>query len=241
MHITGVIPARYHSTRFPGKPLARIKGVPLIERVWRQAAKSRRLDDLVVATDDERIAECVRRFGGKTVETPIRCASGTDRLAAVARRSAKRSDILINIQGDEPLISPRLIDSLASALVKDPSLPAVTAAYPLSREEDVFNPNVVKVVTDKSGRALYFSRSPLPFRRAETAVPYYKHLGIYGYRRKFLLSFASWPQTPLEKTEQLEQLRIIERGFAINVIVSRYDSFGVDVPEDVVKIERLLP
>lgn len=241
MRTIGVIPARYASTRFPGKPLALIAGVLLIERVWRRVKKCKELDDVVVATDDGRIAAAARAFGGRVVMTSPLCATGTDRLAEVARKAEKKAEILINIQGDEPLIAPGLIDRLARALTADRKLPAVTAAFPLHDDNEVANANVVKVVMDKDGNALYFSRSPLPYRRSSSPVTIYKHLGIYGYRRDFLLRFASWKPSPLEAAEQLEQLRVLENGCRMKVVVSPRDSFGVDVPSDVKKIERLLP
>lgn len=240
MRTIGVIPARYASTRFPGKPLALIAGTPLIERVWRRVKKCTELDDVIVATDDDRIAAAVHAFGGRVAMTSVTCASGTDRLAEVARMAEKKADILINIQGDEPLIAPGLIDRLARALAADKQLPAVTAAYPLRDDNEVANANVVKVVMDKNGNALYFSRSPLPYRRSSSPVRIYKHLGIYGYRRDFLLRFAAWKPSPLEAAEQLEQLRVLENGCRMKVVLSPRDSFGVDVPADIKKIERLL-
>jgi 3-deoxy-manno-octulosonate cytidylyltransferase (CMP-KDO synthetase) len=240
MRIIGVIPARYGSTRFPGKPLALINGRSLIEWVWRQARKSRELDDVIVATDDQRIADAAGRFGARTVLTSARCTSGTDRMAEVARRAEKKADIFINIQGDEPLIAPSLIDGLALALRRDRSVAAVTAVYPTRETAERENPNVVKVVTDRQGYALYFSRCAVPYPRSGAPVRCFKHLGIYGYRRDFLLRFASWNQTPLEKTECLEQLRILEMGYRIKTVIARRDSFGVDVPGDVKKIERLM-
>jgi 3-deoxy-manno-octulosonate cytidylyltransferase (CMP-KDO synthetase) len=240
MRVIGVIPARYASTRFPGKPLALIKGRTLIERVWRQARMSRELDDVIVATDDRRIVAAVTAFGGRAVLTSRACTSGTDRMAEVAGRVEKKADIFINIQGDEPLISPLLIDRLVLTLRQNPAVMAVTAVYPMNVPEERQDPNVVKVVTDRQGFALYFSRYPVPFARSAAMVRLFKHLGIYGYRRDFLIRFASWKQTPLEKAECLEQLRILEMGYRVKTIVARRDSFGVDVPGDVVKIERLI-
>jgi len=172
--------------------------------------------------------------------TSASCASGTDRIAEVARRYAKDSSIFINIQGDEPLISPALIGRLALALKNNPSIPCVTAAYRLNGAEDAANPHTVKVVTDENGCAMYFSRSVLPYARAKIKTGYLKHLGIYGYRRRFLLDFASWKPARLEQVEMLEQLRILEKGYKIKVIASPQDSFGVDVPGDIQKIETIL-
>jgi 3-deoxy-manno-octulosonate cytidylyltransferase (CMP-KDO synthetase) len=203
-------------------------------------SKARELDDVIVATDDARIQAAAEGFGARVVLTSRKCRSGTDRLAEVARKLPAAARIFINIQGDEPLIAPALIDALAAALRAAPGVPVVTAAYPLKDEREFLSPNVVKVVVDREKHALYFSRSPLPCRRSKSAVPLYKHLGIYGYRRDFLLRFAAWPQTPLEKAEQLEQLRVLEKGYRMKVVISGRDSYGVDVPADVVKIERLL-
>ncbi len=237
----GVIPARYGSTRFPGKPLALIKGLTLIEHVWRRAKKSRKLDEVIVATDDRRIFEHARGFGAKAVMTSNHARSGTDRIAEVARRiGGGRKDIFINIQGDEPLISPRLIDRLVGELEKDPGLPVVTAAYPIAARHELNDPNVVKAALDPDGYALYFSRFPIPFERKKSAIAHLKHLGIYGYRRDFLLRFASMKRTPLESTEELEQLRVLENGFRIKAVISRTNSFGVDTPRDIRKIERII-
>ena len=239
--IVGIIPARYASTRFPGKPLAMISGITLIERVWRQAKKSRMLSEVIIATDDLRIKKAAEAFGAKVVMTPASCASGTDRLARAVKIAAKGAQVIINIQGDEPLIPPSLIDGVARCLAKDPKLQAATAVFPLKDAKETVSPNVVKVVFDKKFNALYFSRYPLPFpRRPKSAAGNFKHIGIYGFRRGFLLKYASWEQTPLERTEQLEQLRILENGEKIRVVISNSDSFGVDVPSDIRKIERLI-
>jgi 3-deoxy-manno-octulosonate cytidylyltransferase (CMP-KDO synthetase) len=240
MRTIGVIPARYHSTRFPGKPLVTIAGKTMIERVWRQVMKARQIDEVIIATDHPAIVAAAKNFGARVLMTPAHCATGTDRLAAVARMPGVRGELFINIQGDEPLIDPRLIDRLVMALKKNPAIPAVTAAIPFRDPADAANPNIVKVVCDRTGRALYFSRAAVPYPRAAAPVPYLKHHGIYGYRRKFLLAFAGWRQTPLEKTEHLEQLRILENGYPMQVIVSRREAHGVDVPADVARIERLL-
>lgn len=240
MFTLGVIPARYESTRFPGKPLALIAGQTLIERVWIQAKKCRRLDDVIIATDDKRILSHAKDLGAKAVMTSRSCSSGTDRIAEAVRIYGKKVDVVINIQGDEPLIAPKLIDALALELAKDSGIECVTAAYPLIKEQDILNPNIAKLVLDSNGCALYFSRSPIPFDREKCYNNYLKHIGIYGYRRKFLLEFSTWKQTPLEKSEMLEQLRILENGHNIKVVISPYDSFGVDLPQDVSKIEKIL-
>lgn len=236
----GVIPSRYASTRFPGKPLALIKGKTLIERVWRQAKKSRLLDEVLIATDDRRIADTAQSFGARVVMTSRFARSGTDRLAEVARKRGSPNDIFINIQGDEPLISPRLIDRLVQELRKDKNLLAVTAIVPLTDVREVTSPHVVKTVVDTKGFALYFSRRAVPYNRKRSRVRYFKHLGIYGYRKKFLLLYSSMARTPLERAEELEQLRILENGFKIKMVVSADDSYGVDTPNDIKKIERFL-
>lgn len=240
MRIIGVLPSRYASTRFPGKPLKLIKGKSLIRRVWERAKQSKFLDEVIVATDDSRIAKEVKKFGGKCVMTSRACKCGTDRLAEVVRKSERNADIVINIQGDEPLIPPILIDALAAELVRDKQLNVATAIYPLIRKNDIVNPNIAKVIVDKKGFAVYFSRSVVPYNRDGGKTAYFKHIGIYAYRKSFLLNYAKWPQTPLEKAEQLEQLRILENGFKIKTVVSISDSMGVDVPSDIKKIERLI-
>ncbi|MFH1369267.1 MAG: 3-deoxy-manno-octulosonate cytidylyltransferase [Elusimicrobiota bacterium] len=240
MRIIGVIPSRYASTRFPGKPLRLIKGKSLIRRVWEQSKKSRYLDDVIVATDDKRIADEVRSFGGTVVMTSRNCKSGTDRLAEVAWKYERSAGIILNIQGDEPLIHPGLIDRIARELARDRRLMIATAVFPLKRQKDIDNPNIAKVVIDKDGFAVYFSRSPIPFNRGRGSVRYFKHIGIYGYRRDFLLKYAKWLQTPLEKAEKLEQLRVIESGEKIMTVIADKDSPGVDVPDDIRKIEKLI-
>lgn len=239
MNICAVIPARYGSTRFLGKPLAVIAGKMLVERVWHQAMKARGVEGVAIATDDRRIADAARAFGAQVVMTSPRCKTGTDRLAEAARSLGRRYDAFINVQGDEPLIAPALISRVAAALRQSPD-GAVTAAFPLRDPADIASPHIVKVVRDRAGNALYFSRSPVPFNRSAGVVGYLKHIGIYGYRRDFLLHYAGWPRTPLEKAEELEQLRILERGHPIRVVMAPRDSYGVDVPEDIQKIERLL-
>ncbi|MCX5782488.1 MAG: 3-deoxy-manno-octulosonate cytidylyltransferase [Elusimicrobia bacterium] len=240
MKAIGVIPSRYNSTRFPGKPLFVINGKTLLERVWRRAKKSRLLDEIIIATDDQRIFETAKRFNAKIFMTSKNCKSGTDRLAEVAKKTGKKYDIFINIQGDEPLISPLLIDNLIKELKKNKETSVVTAVYPLKNKKEILSPNVVKTVLDKKGFALYFSRYPIPYNRDKKKARYYKHIGIYGYRKDFLIKFSAMAQTGLEKTEQLEQLRILENGFKIKTILSKTDSLGVDVPQDIKKIQWML-
>ena len=239
MRVIGVIPARYQSSRFPGKPLALIAGKMLVQRVWEQAKKAKELNDVIIATDDERIQKASESFGARVVMTPVDCNSGTDRLAVVARFAETRAGCFVNIQGDEPLIPPKLIDALVQAMKNDCKASVVTACFPLENSL-ADNPNVSKVALDENGYALLFSRSPIPYARTKFHSGYLKHLGIYAYRRKPLLQFSKWMQTTLEIAESLEQLRFLEKGYKIKVIASDEDSFGVDVPEDVKKIEELL-
>lgn len=240
-HITGILPARWGSTRFPGKPLHLIAGKPLIQHVWEQCRRCSRLDDLLIATDDARILAAAESFGAKAIMTSPDHPTGTDRLAE-AVRSLPDADIIVNIQGDEPLIDPDLIDELAAAMAADPSLDMATAANPLDPADPaVHDPNVVKVVTALDGRALYFSRSPLPFfRNAVDGLPVYRHKGIYAYRRSFLERFVTWPPSPLERAESLEQLRALENGASIKVIPTTDTSPGVDTPEQASQVEFLL-
>ncbi len=239
--IIGILPARWGSTRFPGKPLHLIAGKPLIQLVWEQCSKCRRLDALVIATDDERILAAAEGFGAKAVMTSPEHPTGTDRLAE-AVRSLPQADIIVNIQGDEPLIDPDLVDELAAAMAADPSLDMATAANPLDPADPaVQDPNVVKVVSALDGRALYFSRSPLPFfRNAVDGLPVLRHKGIYAYRRTFLERFVAWPPSPLEKAESLEQLRALENGASIKVLITNDTSPGVDTPEQAAQVEAIL-
>jgi len=240
-HIIGVLPARWGSTRFPGKPLHLIAGKPLIQHVWERCQACRKLDQVIVATDDERIADGVRAFGGRVTMTRIDHPTGTDRIAEVARQIPGATHI-INIQGDEPLICPDLIDELATALATTPDLPMITAANPMeSGDPAVHDPNVVKVTIDKHGLALYFSRSPIPYARTEVpGLTYYRHKGIYGFRRDFLLQFVAWPPSLLEQTESLEQLRALENGAKIRVIPTKDQSPGIDTPEQAAILDRNL-
>jgi len=231
-----VIPSRYGSTRFPGKPLALINGKPLIQRVLERVSLCKNIDAIAVATDDKRIYDAVKKMGYAVFMTPTACKSGTDRIAFAAKKYLKGYGVFINVQGDEPLIDPFLIDKLAQELRKDKKLEYITAAYPIKKSEDVKNPNIVKVIFDKKGYAVYFSRSIIPYNRDNQKVNYYKHLGIYGYKRDFLINFANSKTSMLEQAENLEQLRAIENGHKIKVIVSKKDSIGVDVPEDIEKV-----
>ena len=240
-HILGVLPSRWGSTRFPGKPLHLIAGKPLIQHVWERCQRCTRLDEIIVATDDERIMQAVANFGGKAVMTSLDHPTGTDRIAE-ALRAVPRATHIVNIQGDEPLIDPALIDELAETMANDPSLDMATAANPLDPADPaVCDPNVVKVVTALDGRALYFSRSPLPFfRNAVEGLPVLRHKGIYAYSRSFLERFVTWPPSPLEKAESLEQLRALENGASIKVILTNDTSPGVDTPAQALEIEAIL-
>jgi 3-deoxy-manno-octulosonate cytidylyltransferase (CMP-KDO synthetase) len=237
-----VIPARYESSRFPGKALADLCGKPMIVRVYERVRHARGLDAVIVATDDERIADAVTRHGGDVRMTRADHRTGTDRIAEVARHLS--CDIVVNVQGDEPLIDPVTIEDVIRPLVDDPSLPMATVRRETSDSADYLNPNVVKVVIDLRGDALYFSRAAIPGRGADGSgprPPCYAHLGLYAYRRDFLLTFAALPQTPLERIESLEQLRALEHGFRIRTVSTLNDTVGVDTPEDLERArERLL-
>ena len=237
----GLIPARWASTRFPGKPLHPIAGKPLVQHVWERCRRCTRLDHLAIATDDDRIAETARGFGADVVMTSPDHPTGTDRIAEAALSLDNSPEIIINIQGDEPLIDPALIDSLAGALQDDPGLPMVTAAHTISDETDLTDPNVVKVVRAISGDALYFSRSPLPFYRDPAGTPpALRHIGLYGFRQEFLQQFIAWPPSPLELAESLEQLRALENGARIGIVLTEHRPIGVDTPDHVATVERLL-
>jgi len=243
MNIIGIIPARYASTRFPGKPLHLIAGQSLIQRVVEQCRKAKSLREVIVATDDERIAVVARKFC-RVEMTRADHPSGSDRIAEVAARC--HCDAVVNIQGDEPLIDPTVIDAVADALIGSEMSTAATA---IRSEEEYDSPNVVKVVVSASGRALYFSRRTIPFVRDAAsrssseqmaAFSFLKHLGLYGYRRETLLRLVKFPVSPLENAEKLEQLRALENDIQIAVVTVNYDSVGVDVPEDVARVEAIL-
>ncbi len=240
--IAAIIPARYASTRFPGKPLIKIGGLTMIERVYRQASRSRLVQSVIVATDDERIASAVTAFGGVVALTRSDHPSGTDRLAEVAQGSPDL-DILVNVQGDEPLIDPQAIDAAISPLLEEPSASMSTLAAPIGNQAEAESSQVVKVVVDCQGYALYFSRAPIPFYRDERPFPerrYLGHVGLYVYRRNCLLTLASLLPTELERAESLEQLRALENGIRIRVVETAYRSLAIDVPDDVSAVERAL-
>jgi 3-deoxy-manno-octulosonate cytidylyltransferase (CMP-KDO synthetase) len=234
-----VLPARYGSTRFPGKPLADISGRPLIEWVYLRAAAIRGAGEVVVATDDRRIADAVSSFGGNVVMTDAAHATGTDRVAEVAKN--RDFPFVVNLQGDEPVFDPSTVEAMVEVLASEPESDIATACHPVGSEEEFNNPNIVKVVLDGRGRALYFSRSPIPSGawQSEQAVAC-RHVGIYAYRKESLLRFTSLEPSTLEKTEKLEQLRALENGMTIRVIVTDRLTLGVDVPGDLKKVEKEL-
>lgn len=233
-----VIPARYESTRLPGKPLLEISGRSLIRLVYERASESRLKDSVIIATDDERIMSAASSFGAHAVMTSASCKSGTDRVfEAVKDRDA---DVIINVQGDEPFIRPDMIDLLFSVLENE-SLDVATLCAPVADDNEYSNPNTVKVVLDKNGFALYFSRSPIPYVRHGMSRPMlYKHIGIYGFKRDFLKRFVSLPKSRLEEAESLEQLRILENGYRIKVLTTHYNGFGIDTMEDLERARLVL-
>ena len=234
-----VIPARFSSTRLPGKPLADIHGRPMIEHVYRRASEARTVTRVIVATDDLRVFEAVRAFGGEVVMTSPDHRTGSERVAEVAARLTDA--LIVNVQGDEPTLAPAMIDDAVQACVDDPTLVMSTVRYRISDPAEIASPAVVKVVTDLRGRALYFTRAAVPFLRDPgTPVTWYKHVGLYVYRREFLLAFAALPPTPLESSESLEQLRALEHGYAIMTVESRHEALGVDTPDDLERVRRLL-
>ncbi len=235
-----IIPTRWGSTRFPGKALALLAGKPLVQHVWEKCLGAKKISRVIVATDDMRIAEAAFDFGAEVAFTSPKHPTGSDRLAEVAARLDGVARI-INVQGDEPMIDPRLIDKLVREMEKNPRAEMVTAATPFPTAAAASDPNNVKVVTDRLGNALYFSRSFIPFDRdgGGVAVPLH-HLGIYGYRRKFLLKFVCWKPTPLEQSEKLEQLRALEMGARIRVVLTKHRGIGVDTPADLAAAEALI-
>lgn len=244
MNITAVIPARYASTRFPGKALAEIGGKPMIQHVYERTSRASLVSNVIVATDDARIQQAVAGFGGVCRMTRPDHDTGTDRLAEVAE--GLDADIIVNVQGDEPLIEPEMIDQAIHPFLSDPALQMGTLKTQIRCLHDFLSPNVVKVVTDREGDALYFSRSPLPFFRdkwqdlkdesfSSGKLHCYKHVGLYVYRRDFLVKFAAMPPTFLETSEKLEQLRALENGVRIRVVETGFESIGVDTPDDLVK------
>ena len=236
MRVTAVIPARYASTRLPGKALADIAGRPMIEHVYRRAQGARSLDEVWVATDDARIYDTVAGFGGRVKMTRPDHPSGTDRIAEAV--GELQADVVVNVQGDEPVLDAHLIDQVVEPFRSDPDLVMSTAAVPIEDPRDVEDPSAVKVVVDRRGYALYFSRLPMPYYRSGPAGPRLKHLGLYAYRKEFLQTYAALPRTPLEQAEGLEQLRVLEHGYRIFVAITDHDAVGVDTPEDLERVRR---
>lgn len=249
-----VIPARYASSRFPGKPLVMIAGRPMIQHTYERACQARLVDAVIVATDDTRIVAAVEAFGGQVVMTSAAHPSGTDRVAEVAAHGPH--EIIVNVQGDEPCIAPEAIDAMIQPLRDDPTVAMSTLAHAMRNVDELLSPHVVKVVVNRAGDALYFSRAPIPYdRSAWTQAPQllaaagqvlsppagcYRHLGLYAYRREVLLHLAQLPQTVVEQVEQLEQLRALEHGYRVRVVITTYESVGVDTPADVAYAERVL-
>ena len=247
MTVTAIIPARYASTRFPGKPLAEIQGKTMIEHVYRRTVAAQTIDRVIVATDDQRIFAAVQAFGGEAMMTRNDHPSGTDRLAEVAAKI--ESELIVNVQGDEPLIAPQMIDEAVRPLLRDVAIQMGTLCSRIDNLDDFFSSNVVKVVCDRQDRALYFSRAPIPYPRdipqnelsarlSELGAK--RHIGLYVYRRDFLLRYPQLPQTPLEILESLEQLRAMENGVSLHVATTGYACHGVDTPEDLQRVEALM-
>ena len=234
-----VIPARYGSTRFPGKSLARLRGRPMIQWVWEAASRSRLSEQVLVATDDDRIADVAAKFGADVVMTKKSHRSGTDRIAEVADKIS--SQLYINVQGDEPLLSPAAVDDLIRGMMESPRVPIGTLAHQIESEAEWRSPEVVKVVCNRHREALYFSRSPLPFQRAfDPATRMLRHVGIYAFRARALATFVSLKPSALEVAESLEQLRALERGMTIQVIETKYRCLGVDTPADLARVEAVM-
>jgi len=255
MNVIAIIPARYGSTRLDGKPLLDIAGKPMVQWVYERAKKAKLIRDVLVATDDKRVMSAVERFGGKAVMTSSSHRSGTDRIAEAA--GSLNADVIVNVQGDEPLIEPEMIDEAIKPLLAESSLLISTLKTRIANEEELKDPNVVKVVTDREGFAIYFSRLPIPYVREQMqearskmqessafslqpSASHYKHIGLYVYRKDFLLKFAKMKPTPLEDAEKLEQLRVLENGYKIKVVETKYNSVGVDTQEDLEKVRKIV-
>jgi len=236
-----VIPSRYASTRLPGKPLAQLAGKPMVQHVYERAKQAQTVHRVIVATDDQRIVEAVKAFGGEARMTRTDHRTGTERIAEVAVQEP--GDVFVNVQGDEPLIDPVAIDTAVGALLEEPQAQIATVATPIRHAGDIMDPNVVKTVLDFDGNALYFSRAPIPWIRdtqQKLHVKYWKHLGLYVFQREALLEYTTLPQGELERIEQLEQLRWLENGWKIRVAEVAHDAVSVDVPEDVARVEKLM-
>ncbi|MBP9854243.1 MAG: 3-deoxy-manno-octulosonate cytidylyltransferase [Candidatus Omnitrophica bacterium] len=238
MKVIGVIPARFSSTRLKGKVLAMIDGKPMIQHVYERVRQSQLLNDVLIACDDERVKKAAQEFGAKVVMTDPNHVCGTDRIVEAVKDL--NVDIVVNIQGDEPMIDPVIIDDLINALKENPDAPMATVIKKVTDSKDLDNPNIVKVVVDHEQTAIYFSRSKIPFNRAAGEYVYFKHLGIYAYTKEFLLKYAALPKSKLEMAESLEQLRAVENGFKIKTVLTDIETIGVDTPEDLIKVEKLI-
>lgn len=243
--ILGIIPARYGSSRFPGKILAPIANKTLIQRTYENAKRSSLLQEIVIATDDLRIYDHVQGFGGDVVMTSTSCPTGSDRLVEALNNNRRfdHAEIIVNIQGDEPCLDPKVTESIINALLSDPVAIMSTAIVKLESEEEAHSPSIVKCVIDKNGNALYFSRALIPAGHSlkmDPEVTYYRHVGVYAYRRDFLLTYTKLPHTPLQIAEDLEQLKVIEHGYRIKTAIVDCSSIGVDLPDDIKKVEKWL-
>jgi len=243
MNAVGIIPARYSSTRFEGKLLADFYGKPVIQHTWENAKKANSIDELIIATDDKRIYNAAKGFGANVVYTSIAHKSGSDRLTEVA--ASIDAKVVVNIQADEPLLHPSMVDDVTEAVLKDKELVMATLCHKIKDATEIHDPNVVKVVFDRNGIALYFSRAAIPYERIGSddklqIIDYYKHIGIYAYAKDFLFTFKSLPQSRLERTEKLEQLRVIENGYKIKVIETKFDTIGIDTPEDLSRAVEII-
>lgn len=243
MDVIGIIPARYGAMRFEGKLLADLCGKPVIQHTWENAKKSRSIEDLLIATDDKRIYNTAKGFGAKAVYTSKAHKSGSDRLTEVA--SQFEAKIIVNIQADEPLLHPSMIDNIVDPLLRDKDIQMTTLCHKIESEHELFDRNTVKVVLDRKGFALYFSRAAIPYKprsihNGNRISNCYKHIGLYAYTRDFLFTLKSLPQSTLEKIEKLEQLRVIENGYKIKVVETKYDTVGIDTPEDLARARELI-
>lgn len=238
MDAIGIIPARYQSTRFEGKVLKDLLGKSVIQHVWDNARHASTLEDLIVATDDERIEAEVRRFGGKAILTAKEHKSGTDRLREVVNPIDVK--VIVNIQADEPLLHPSMIDDIVRPLLEDEGIDMATLKKLITDPEELTNPNVVKVVTDKNDYALYFSRSMIPYPRVKKDARFYKHIGLYAFTKDFLFTFTNLPPSELEEVEGLEQLRVLENGYKIKVVETQFDTIGIDTSEDLERAREVL-
>ena len=245
-NIVAIIPARYASTRLPAKPLADPCGKPMIQHVYERTTQAKLVGSVIVATDDERIADVVKKFGGNVAMTPSDIRSGSDRVAFVAK-TLNDADIIVNVQGDEPLIEPQMINEAVKPLLDDASIQVGTLVKKITSANEIINPNIVKVVLDDKNFGIYFSRSPIPYLRDGASInewhtkhQYYKHIGLYVYRREFLLQFSQWHESMLEHIEKLEQLRIIEHGYRIKTTITEFDSMPVDTADDVKRVKEIL-